>query len=501
MLDGELKAAAEAFFGVELGDVELHFNQLPAFLNADAFAYGDHIYVNAENSAYLSQRHLEILGHELTHVIQQRQGRVGAALRLCGAPANQEAGLEREAQEMGRRFAWGGPSELPRLALSRSHPAVVQRLLRVGEHHHFALGELRPKPAAILALISGGEEWLEWIIADPNATYYFADELQLLAGVQMGLHATPLILLPNLGVMVHAFKLAELSEAELKTLQVVEDFTESNSAAKTNKKVATKVLHAHDIWSQSDLTIGQTFLTEAGVEEGQVPLFQATTLASNIALYNLVDGALTEAEQNPILQKEAASFAVGRAQDQLEFCDYYQFYMSTVKGPDAKSKLAERRERRAESIAEEISPLLYGWLWCPSLKEVPTPAEVPSLVRNWLVEGKRLGFARLSSALFQINENAGLNGAKGLAAKGIIDQFMDRVHAVLVQQAPASVALSQDGMERYYQYSPGPVAPQLCYSAYGNLTLRSFTLAAPNQQEAPRPKGGNDGTKRGLARG
>jgi len=126
---------------------------------------------------------------------------------------------------------------------------------------------------------------------------------------------------------------------------------------------------------------------------------------------------------------------------------------------------------------------------------------VPSLVRNWLVEGKRLGFARLSSALFQINENAGLNGATGSAAKGIIDQFMDRVHAVLVQQAPASVALSQDGMERYYQYSPGPVAPQLCYSAYGNLTLRSFTLAAPNQQEAPRPKGGNDGTKRGLARG
>lgn len=500
MLDGELKAAAEAFFGVELGDVELHFIRVPVLLNADAFACGDHIYMNAESSASLSQRHLEILGHELTHVVQQRQGRVPVARQLYGLPANQEDGLEREAQEMGRRFAGGRPSELPQLPLSRSHPAVVQRLLRVGEKHHFVLQDLRPKPAAILRLIRGGEEWLKWISADPNAVYHFADEHQLLAGVQMGLHGTPLILLPQLGVMVHAFKLAELSELELKTLHVAEGSTESNSTARTNQKAATKVLQAYNILSQSELAIGPQFLIDAGVDETQVPLFQATTLASNIALYNLVDGASTETRQNPILQKEAAKFAVRHAQDQLEFLDYYQFYMSTLKDSALKSKSAERRAGLAELITEEISPLLYSLLWCPSLSEVPAREAVPSIVRSHLAEGKRLGFARLSSALCQVHENAGINGATGQAAKEIIDRFMGQVHTVLAEQAPASVALSQDGMERYYQYGPGPVAPQLCYSAYGNLTLRSFTLSAQNQQEGTETKGGNNGTKRRLAR-
>lgn len=508
MLDGELKAAAEAFFGVELGDVELHFSRVPVLLNADAFACGDHIYMNAESSASLSQRHLEILGHELTHVVQQRQGRVPVARELYGLPANQEDGLEREAQEMGRRFAGGRPSELPHLALSRSHPAVVQRLLRVGDKYPFTLEDLLPKPAAILALIRGGEEWLKWIIADPNATFQFADEHQLLADIQMGIHGNPMILLPELGVMVHPFKLAELSEPDLKILQAAERPIENKSATQTNQKAAARVLHKHDILSQSELAIGRHFLEDAGVEERKVPLFQATTLASNIALYNMVDSTWSDLTQNTTLQKEAATlqkeaakFAIRHAQDQLEFVDYYQFYMSTLKDGDLKSKSSERRAALAELIAGEISPLLYNMLWCPSLPHAPAPSRMPSLVRSWLAEGKRLGFARLSSALCQVHENAGLQGATGQAAKAIIGRFMDQVQVALAEQTPVSVMLSQDGMEHYYHYGRGPGTPQLCYSAYGNLTLRSFREGDPSQQQGAENKGGNNDTKKRLSRG
>lgn len=480
MLDGEIRAAAEAFFGAELSNVELHYRPLPALLNANALTYGNRIYMDADERAGFSQRSLELLGHELTHVVQQWQGRVQSNLLLHGLPANQDAALEREAKEMGKRFACGGPSELPRLPLSRCHSSVVQRDLRVGGRDHWGLQDLHPQAATILKLINGGDEWLDWIRADRNAVYEFTDEQQLLAGIQMGLHGTPEILLAKLGVMVHPFKLVELSEAELKVILAVENGSEDNSVAETN---AGKVLHAHQIWSQSDLMIGQDFLSQVGIETAQVPLFQATTLASSIALFNLVDGASSKAELNSMLQKEAAAFAVRYAQDQLEFVDYYQFYMSTVKDPDPKPRFAERRARLAESILEEISPLLYSLLWCPSLPEFPALSDVPSIVQSSVAGGHPLGFSRLSSALWQINEKAGLDGATGQPAQGIIKGMMDQIHEVLLLKHPVTIGLSQDGIERYYEYAPGKLVPQLCYSAYGNLTLRNFELSG--QAELP----------------
>jgi hypothetical protein len=494
MLEGEIRAAAEAFFGTELPDVELHFGPLPAALNAVAFAQGNHIHLNADCAAPFSRRSLEILGHELTHVIQQRQGRVRADLLVHGLPVNQDAGLEWEAQEMGRRFAHGGCSELPRLPLSCSNPSVIQRLLEVGGKVHWGQRDLSPKSATILDLINGGDDWLAWIVANPTTKYEFADEHELLAGVQMGLHANPLILLKNLGVLLHTYKLAELSEAQLKTILAVENAPENNNSVADIS--ARKALEAQDIWSQSELKIGEEFLVQTGV--AQQPLFQAMTLADRIALFDLVNSASTKINLNPMIQKEAAEFSCRYAQAPLEFVDYYQFYMSAVQDQDLKPKLAGKRARLTEAAAEALGPLLYNLLWCPSLPAAPPLHEVPFIVQNWVDRRRFLGFARFSLALWQINQNAGLNGATGPAAQNLISQSMEGVQALLTQQPPTSVTLSQDGMDHYYQYGASGVSPQglsgisqpgsakapkvsaqLRYSAYGNLTLVSFTSTAP----------------------
>src|SRR5205809_7362134 len=124
MLAGEIKAAAEAFFEVELADVELHFGSL-AGMDAEGFTLGNHVYLNAETLVPWSRRSLEVLGHELTHVIQQRQGRVKANLLMNGMPANADEELEREAMEMGRRFASGRRSTLPRLPARPPGASVV----------------------------------------------------------------------------------------------------------------------------------------------------------------------------------------------------------------------------------------------------------------------------------------------------------------------------------------------------------------------------------------
>ena len=486
MLDGEIRAAAEAFFGVQLADVKLHLSLLPAALNAGAFAYGDHIFLGPDVAAPGSQRSLEILGHELTHVIQQRQGRVRPDCLVYGIRANQDAHLEREAQEMGRRFAYGGPSRLPRLPHSRLNPPVLQRVLEVGGNV-YGQQNLSPKAATILDLISAGDDWFAWIVANPNSKYEFADERQLLAGVQMGIHGSPLILLQNLGVLVHALKLAELSEAELKIILAVESASKgSNAVAEMGAK---KALESHNIRSQSDLSVGQKFLQDVGVADQ--PVFQAMTLADLIAVFDLVNSATTKISNLIEIQTEAAGFSCLYAQSPLEFVDYYQFYMSAVQDQDLKPKAAGKRARLTEAAAESIGPLLYNLLWCPSLAPAPPLQEIPFIVQNWANRGNFLGFTRFSLALWQIYQNANLNGATGATAQQIINQSMEEIQALLTLQLPASVSLSQDGMEHYYQYGTSTVPVQdsgttrtaklsalLRYSAYGNLTLMNFVSTA-----------------------
>lgn len=53
-----------------------------------------------------------LIGHELTHVIQQRQGRVPTTAQPCGLDINDDGCLEREADEAGRRVAEGQPAGL-----------------------------------------------------------------------------------------------------------------------------------------------------------------------------------------------------------------------------------------------------------------------------------------------------------------------------------------------------------------------------------------------------
>ncbi len=82
-------------------DVRVHYDSdLPARVEALAFAQG--------NDIHLAPGQEEHLAHEAWHVAQQKQGRVRANLRLEGAAINEESGLEREAEVMGRRARDGG---------------------------------------------------------------------------------------------------------------------------------------------------------------------------------------------------------------------------------------------------------------------------------------------------------------------------------------------------------------------------------------------------------
>lgn len=104
------RARMERLFGSHLDGVRLVESGQPEQLGARAFAIGDEIHA-ARGEDLTASRSAELLGHELAHVVQQRQGRArpGAA-QHPGSALVVDAALEAEADAVGARIGRGEPA-------------------------------------------------------------------------------------------------------------------------------------------------------------------------------------------------------------------------------------------------------------------------------------------------------------------------------------------------------------------------------------------------------
>ena len=94
-LPDNLKAGIENISGVSLDNVNVHHNSAkPAQLQALAYTQGTDIHVGPGQEEHLP--------HEAWHVVQQDQGRVKPTMRAEGVAINDDEGLERVADVMGR---------------------------------------------------------------------------------------------------------------------------------------------------------------------------------------------------------------------------------------------------------------------------------------------------------------------------------------------------------------------------------------------------------------
>ena len=120
----DLKTGVESLSGVSMDDVRVHHHSAkPAQLQAKAYTQGSDIHVGPGQ-----ERHLP---HEAWHVVQQKQGRVEPTIQAKGIAINDDAGLEQEADVMGRcadtvqrREAVGSPSSAGAL-----RAPVIQRTI------------------------------------------------------------------------------------------------------------------------------------------------------------------------------------------------------------------------------------------------------------------------------------------------------------------------------------------------------------------------------------
>lgn len=105
-LPKSVQAKMESSFNSDFSGVAIHKDSTKAQnLGAQAFAQGNEVHFAKGKYDPNSQSGQELIGHELTHVVQQRQGRVQTTSQRKGANVNDSSSLEQEADQMGRKAA------------------------------------------------------------------------------------------------------------------------------------------------------------------------------------------------------------------------------------------------------------------------------------------------------------------------------------------------------------------------------------------------------------
>jgi hypothetical protein len=104
---GSAQAQMEHGFGADLSAVRVHEGDYVAELGALAYTQGTDIHFAPGMYDPSSSQGLQLLAHEVAHVMQQAQGRVAATAQAKGLPLNDDGGLEREADDLGMRVVRG----------------------------------------------------------------------------------------------------------------------------------------------------------------------------------------------------------------------------------------------------------------------------------------------------------------------------------------------------------------------------------------------------------
>src|SRR5271169_3566387 len=120
-LPREVQAKMESVLNANFSDVRIHVGPEASAIGAIAFTWGSDIHFAPGQYNPHTPHGQFLLGHELTHVVQQRAGRVANPFG-SGVAVVQDQALEAEAERLGQQAAM---SRMPDLALSANWSTPV----------------------------------------------------------------------------------------------------------------------------------------------------------------------------------------------------------------------------------------------------------------------------------------------------------------------------------------------------------------------------------------
>jgi len=342
-----------------------------------------------------------------------------------------------------------------------------------------------------LSYVDGGPEWLAWAMPTPMARYDLPDETTLLSEVQQGLHASPMTLLPGLGLWVSPVKLMSLGASNLRALGQAEIGDTSVAV----KQQTQRIMVEHQLVDWQQLGTATDFLHDLGVQAA--PVFQALDFNDRLALREVASLPLGQDGDAPAqLRLEAASFAVHQARTVPEFCDYYQVYLALAQKMNTSDGGAGERLALAQQALDTLLPLAFGAMDCPQLPaRLPSPKEVEQSLHNWLAKGRMLGFPSLSQAVLQIVTQTAFIKETGTDARRIFELYLSTAQAFLGSRNAWDSQLGQDGTSLTFTLTSGGLTAELStnqqaqleVSADRVLSLRKFGARAKSEGLASMP--------------
>jgi hypothetical protein len=104
-MPGHVQQKMESTMNADFSDVNIHVGSKASSVGALAYAQGNDIHFAQGKFNPNTNSGQQLLGHELAHVVQQRQGRVKATTSVNGLPVNDDKSLEKEADTLGAKAA------------------------------------------------------------------------------------------------------------------------------------------------------------------------------------------------------------------------------------------------------------------------------------------------------------------------------------------------------------------------------------------------------------
>ena len=213
-LDGPIRDQMEQSFGRDLSHVRVHHDGEAARIGARAFTVGADIHFAPGEYAPDTSAGRELIGHELTHVIQQDHGRVGPTLQAKGRAVNADTALELEADELGARAARGERVAVPGTQGSGAAPVVQGMFTLDAKASLKLLGQphdgLKVSDDGSLAAMTG-EQW--FLASAPRMAE--ANEVLARVGSKFtlgSLGTQPLVSLDNVPTTVHKVEARQAAE-------------------------------------------------------------------------------------------------------------------------------------------------------------------------------------------------------------------------------------------------------------------------------------------------
>ncbi len=467
-LSQALQQKAETCFQSDFSQVRIHIDSTPLCFGASAYAYGTSIHLSPHVLQVPESQLLELIGHELMHIVQQRQGRVKPMSCEQGCWTNDSVLLEQEAQEAGRHFALGHCVPVSSRKPSLGCSPVIQKAVMVGSELLANTASLSQATSLVLDLIPMGWDWLDWAISNPTLTISLDNEIDLLRIVQGGLHGSELLLLKNIGLLVDPARLVDLEQNDLKALVNAEENTQETP------KLNSVLLENHFLL-QSDFSRVTAYLQALGIQEH--PVFLGMSFTDQIELFHWRNGQEARWDR---FGKEAANFALQYAQTPSAFIDYYQFFLALASRTENWKDSKRIRERAAQKLLNGFTESLPLLLRSPQIGMDPEISQVFSTVQNWVNGGNYLGFRSASAALLQVTQNTDLSEPHEI--QQVLNNYMFQAGELLRTTEPTANPLSQDGKTRTYTVKSNEAFAELFLNTDGILTLQTFYTNAMAKQ-------------------